>query len=97
MSDNPNFKWKRKGFVDAMRTPELSHMLSGYAAQARDKAQDVSGLKFHIGVDMATPVNFGRPGSLHAWVGATSVDRRTGKPNEGLHKKQAEALKSVGW
>lgn len=87
------WKWHNKGFRDIMKSSGMVDMLMNHVEQARDKAESNSGLRFGAGVDNDAR----RKVSARGWVGASSVDKRTGKPNAGLHKKQAEALKRVGW
>ena len=87
------WKWNKRAFREAMKSQKMVNMLGNYAEQARNRAESNSGLRFGSGVDNDERRNV----SARAWVGASSVDNRTGKPNAGLHKKQAEALRRVGW
>lgn len=73
------------GFRDVMRGAGVRRLLSYEATRAKLRAESVSGLVFGSGVDT------GRV-SAHGWVGASCIDKRTGKPNAGLQKKQEAAL-----
>lgn len=86
MADDIKVKLNRAGFREVMNIAGVSHLLAYHAMRAKYRAESVSGLEFGCGVDH-------RPVSARAWVGASSVDKRTGAVNTGLHKKQAKALK----
>lgn len=73
------------GFREVMRSAGVQRQLAYEAMRARLRAEAVSGLSFGSGVDVYA-VN------ARGWVGASSVDSRTGRVNAGLQKKQAAAL-----
>jgi hypothetical protein len=75
------------GFRAVMKSAGVQSRLAYEAMRARLRAEDVSGLSFGSGVDVG-----GRAVSARGWVGASSVDSRTGRVNTGLQKKQAAAL-----
>lgn len=78
-------KLNKSGFREVMNGTGVSQMLAYYATRAKLRAESVSGLSFGSGVDH-------RPVSARGWVGASSVDKRTGRVNAGLQKKQEAAL-----
>lgn len=73
------------GFREVMRSAGVQSQLRYEATRAKLRAEAVSGLSFGSGVDVYA-VN------ARGWVGASSVDSRTGRVNAGLQKKQAAAL-----
>lgn len=85
MSRGLEIKLNRSGFRDVMNSAGVVQLLAYYATRAKLRAESVSGLSFGSGVDH-------RPVSARGWVGASSVDKRTGRVNAGLHTIQAAAL-----
>ena len=85
MSRDLTLKLNRPEFRRIMRGAGARQLVGVQVARAKYRAESVSGLSFGAGVDD------GRV-SCHGWVGASSVDARTGRPNAGLHKKQVAAL-----
>lgn len=85
MSKDLEIKLNRSEFRAIMNSAGVSQLLGYEADRARYRAESVSGLSFGSGVDHRTV-------SARGWVGASSVDKRTGRVNAGLHAKQAEAL-----
>lgn len=85
MSGDLEVKLNRSGFRAVMNGAGVVQLLSYEAARAKYRAQSASGLSFGSGVDH-------RHVSARGWVGASSVDKRTGSVNAGLHKLQAAAL-----
>ena len=73
------------GFREVMRSAGVQRQLAYEATRAKLRAQAVSGLRFGSGVDVGAV-------KARGWVGASSVDKRTGRVNAGLLMKQAAAL-----
>ena len=73
------------GFRAVMKSAGVQRQLAYEAMRARLRAEAVSGLSFGSGVDVYA-VN------ARGWVGASSVDSRTGRVNAGLQRKQEAAL-----
>lgn len=93
MSSKTDFKWRNAEFRRIMKSNGMVGLLALHAERAREKAEADSGLRFGAGVDNDAL----REVSARGWVGASSVDKRTNRPNAGLHKKQSDAMRSVGW
>lgn len=85
MSSDLTIKLNAGGFRTVMKSAGVRQILSYEATRAKFRAEAVSGLSFGCGVDDGKV-------SARGWVGASSVDGRTGKVNDGLHKKQVDAL-----
>lgn len=73
------------GFRAVMTGAGVRQLLAYEATRAKLRAEAVSGLSFGSGVDVYA-VN------ARGWVGASSVDSRTGRVNAGLQRKQEAAL-----
>jgi len=78
----------RAEYRRVMKGAGVRQLLGITAARVRARAESASGLHFGCGVDVG-------PVSAHGWVGANNVNPRTGRPNAGLHARQAEALRAA--
>ena len=79
-------KLNRSGFCSVMKSPGVVAQLGYSASRAAMRAEAASGLRVGHGVDLDGPV------SAHGWVGASAVDRRTGKVNRGLLARLQRAM-----